>query len=225
MILMVIAAQTLSQLGIIVSIAAVIVPAVWWVAHRVRSSIRSELIQQLEASSRDAQVKELTDTLNSLDAALRVHMQSEEETNSKIEALGRGLVSQLRKLESNLSANQVNMLKAVMTHGETPTLLHEVWPGGYQMLWANRSYLTLAGLTMAEALAGGEWLAIEESERELVKAAAEHAGQTGQDYDGEYTLVNAKTQKLIGCFEAHGHYLQGPDDHGFYLSMLVACAK
>lgn len=225
MVLVVIAALTLSQLGIIVSIAAVLVPAVWWAARSVKASIRSELVQQLEDSNRDIQVKELTDTLNNLDAALRVHMQSEEETNSKIEALGQGLVTQLRQLEMHISANQVNLLKAVMTHGDAPTLLHEVWSGGYQMLWANRSYLALAGLTMAEALAGGEWLAIEESERGLVKAAAEHAGQTGQDYDGEYTLVNAKTQEVIGCYEAHGHYLQGPNNHGFYLSTLVPCEK
>jgi PAS domain-containing protein len=221
LVLLAAASQTLSQVGIIVSIAAVIVPAAWWVAHRVKSGVRAEFAQQLKERATDTRVEELTATLSSLDTALRAHMSSEEETNARIEALGVDLVNQLENLEHHISTNQVNIMKAVMASGDTPAMLHEVWEGGYEMLWANRAYLRLIGLTMAEVLAGGEWLSIEESERDIVRHAAEHAGQRAEDYDGEYTLVKAKTQEVVGRYSAHGHCLKGPNDHSYFLSTLV----
>lgn len=215
------ASATLSQAGIIVSIAAVIVPAAWWVAHRVKNSVRAEFAQQLKEQTTDTRIEELTTTLSNLDTALRAHMGSEEETNAKIEALGIDLVAQLENLEQHISTNQVNIMKAVMASGDTPAMLHEVWTGGYEMLWANRSYLQLIGLTMAEVLAGGEWLGVEASERDIIRHAAENAGQHAEDYDGEYTLVKAKTQEVVGRYAAHGHCLKGPNDHSYFLSTLV----
>lgn len=215
------ASATLSQLGIIVSIAAVIVPAAWWVAHRVKTGVRAEFAQQLKEQATDTRIEELTSTLSNLDTALRVHMGSEEETNAKIEALGIDLVTQLENLERHMSTNQINIMKAVMVSGDTPAMLHEVWQGGYEMLWANRAYLQLIGLTMAEVLAGGEWLSIEASERDIVRRAAENAGQNAEDYDGEYTVVNARSQEVVGRYSAHGHCLQGPNGHSYFLSTLI----
>lgn len=215
------ASATLSQLGIIVSIAAVIVPAAWWVAHRVKGGVRAEFAQQLKEQATDTRIEELTATLSNLDTALRVHMGSEEETNAKIEALGIDLVAQLENLERHMSINQINIMKAVMASGDTPAMLHEVWQGGYEMLWANRAYLQLIGLTMAEVLAGGEWLSIEASERDIVRHAAENAGQNAEDYDGEYTVVNARSQEVVGRYSAHGHCLQGPNGHSYFLSTLT----
>lgn len=212
---------TLSQLGIIVSIAAVIVPAAWWVAHRVKTGVRAEFAQQLKEQATDTRIEELTSTLSNLDTALRAHMGSEEETNAKIEALGIDLVTQLENLERHMSINQINIMKAVMASGDTPAMLHEVWQGGYEMLWANRAYLQLIGLTMAEVLAGGEWLSIEASERDIVRRAAENAGQNAEDYDGEYTVVNARSQEVVGRYSAHGHCLQGPNGHSYFLSTLI----
>ena len=77
----------------------------------------------------------------------------------------------------------------------------------------------MVGLSLSEAIAGGVWLTIEESEREIIKAAAETQAQMREDYVGEYMLMNPKTHQPIGKVYAEGNYIAGSrPDTWFYLN-------
>lgn len=211
----------LSKVALVTSVAAVIVPAVWWVSRRVRRTIEEQLNQRTEDRQLSADIQELKNTAAHLSEALITHMNSEERTNTTIENLGNELLRRLTDLERGIKGNQVHMMKALMSADPIPTMLWEVRKGSYDLLWANRAYLDLTGLSINEAKAGGVWLAVEASEREIVKAGSESVGQSAEDYSGEFTMVDPKTQEVKGLVHVEGHYIQGtsPDTY-FYLSTL-----
>jgi len=220
------AADPLSNVALVVSTAAVIVPAAWWVVRRVQKTIRAQLQEELSRDQLAADMAELKETSKRLSEALVTHMNSEERTNNNIENLGNELLMRLTNLEMGIKGNQVHMMKALMSADPIPTLLWEVRKGSYDLLWANRAYLDLTGLSINEAKAGGVWLAVEASEREIVKAGSEEAGQAAEDYSGEFTMVDPKTQEVKGPVHVEGHYIQGaaPDTY-FYLSTLALSWK
>ena len=213
--------EALSNIGIIASVGAVIVPAAWWVARQTKKSVIRGLADQTEARDAKNKLLDLEGTLTSLDSALRSHMNAEDRTNGKIENLGNELLGKLADLESGIKGNQAHMMKALMAADPIPTQLWEVRPGHYDLLWANRAYLDLVSLTLAEAKNGGVWLAVDLKDRSLVRLASEGVGQAGEDYAGTFMLVNPHTQEPIGQMNVEGHFIQGVGDHYFYLTTLT----
>lgn len=212
-------AQTLSQLALITSIAVVMVPAAWWVVRKIQGSVRMQIAEQNDQRIADDRLGQFETTLSRLNEALLDHMSSEDVTNKRIEQLGRDLIYRLESLETSVKRNQVHMMKALAASDTVPTMLYEVEHQEYKLLWANRAYLTLVGLSLSEAIAGGVWLTIEESEREIIKAAAETQAQMREDYVGEYMLMNPKTHQPIGKVYAEGNYIAGSrPDTWFYLN-------
>ena len=212
-------AQTLSQLALITSIAVVMVPAAWWVVRKIQGSVRVQIAEQNDQRIADDRLGQFEMTLTRLNEALLDHMSSEDVTNKRIEQLGRDLIYRLESLETSVQRNQVHMMKALAASDTVPTMLYEVEHGENRLLWANRAYLKLVGLTLSEAIGGGVWLAIDESERDIVRAAAETQAQLREDYVSEYTLVNPKTHTVIGKVYAEGNYIAGSrPDTWFYLN-------
>lgn len=212
-------AQTLSQLALITSIAVVMVPAAWWVVRKIQGSVRVQIAEQNDQRIADDRLGQFEMTLTRLNEALLDHMSSEDVTNKRIEQLGRDLIYRLESLETSVKHNQVHMMKALAASDTVPTMLYEVEHGENRLLWANRAYLQLVGLSLSEAIGGGVWLTIDESEREIIRAAAEAQAQMREDYVGEYTLVNPKTHTLIGKVYAEGNYIAGSrPDTWFYLN-------
>ena len=215
----------LSKVALVASTAAVIVPAAWWVARRVQRTIKDQLTEQLAKQQVAEDIAEFKSTLTKLSAALIDHMDSEERTNNNIENLGNHLLGKMADIEKSIKGNQVHMMKALMSADPIPTMLWEAREGHYELLWANRAYLDETGLTINEAKAGGVWLTVEASEREIVKAGSEAVGQDAEDYTGEFTMVDPKTQEVKGPVHVEGHYIQGTGDTWFYLSTLTVSWK
>lgn len=223
---MIFAADPLSNVALVASIGAVIVPAAWWTVRHVRKTIESQLHEQLSKQQLTTDIFELKETSKKLSDALIDHMNSEDRTNTNIENLGNELLRKLSDLEVGIKGNQVHMMKALMSADPIPTLLWEVRRGEYDLLWANRAYLNETGLTINEAKAGGVWLAVDAEEREIVKAGSEEVGQAAEDYSGEFTMVDPKTQIAKGPVHVEGHFIQGTDPGSyFYLTTLALSWK
>ena len=215
------ALDPLQNVALVASVAAVIVPAAWWVVRRIRISIESQLKEQTQAREVADKIVDLEGTLGSLDNALRGHMASEDRTNAKIEDLGLELISKLGDLESGIKNNQVHMMKALMAADEIPTQLWEVSEDDYHLVWANKAYLDLSGLSLAEARTDAVWLTVDALEREVVRKGSEEVGQSREDYSAEFNMVDPKTQGPIGLMHVEGHFIHGTGEHYFYLTTLI----
>lgn len=217
MIFLMLLGLTLSQVGTAVTIAAVIVPAIYWGQNRVVKHIENTLKERSESLDAASKLHSIEETLNHLSHKLVAHMDSEDRTNQKIQELGERLFDELRSMNTNISGGQLSTLKAVITGNNQPANLAKVWDEGYEFIWANDQFLNLSGLNMSEFLGrDGVFTSIDQSERQLIRQSGEAAAQRKEDYIGEYEIVDAKTQESRGVWHIHSHFIHGVDDHNWY---------
>ncbi len=217
MILLMLFGITLSQVGTVAAIAAVIVPAIYWGQRRVVYHIETTLKERSDSIDASTKLHSIENALTELSGKLISHMDSEEKTNQKIQELGVLLFDELRRMNTNISTGQLNTLKAVITGNNQPANLAKVWDGGYEFIWANDQFLNLSGLSMNEFIGPeGVFNSIAPVERELIKQSGEATGQRKEDYIGEYEIINAKTQESRGVWHIHSHFIRGVDDDNWY---------
>lgn len=206
---------------LIVILGFVAPPFIWFI-RKVQAITRENILAHQKREEFASNMEEVKSTMASLDSALRQHMSSEERTNARIEEVGNTLTEKLEVMDRNNATSHLTALKATWAISDKPVNIAEVWPGGYQYIWANEAFLRLTNLTIDEIRTPDAiFMSIAEPERELVRSVGETIGQAGEDFDGEYTLVDARTQIPKGKVKTHGHFIRGAGDRSYYLATVT----
>lgn len=206
----------------LIVILGFIVPPFIWFIRKVQAITRENILAHQKREEFATNMAQVQSTMASLDSALREHMSSEERTNARIEEVGQALTEKLEVMDRNNATSHLTALKATWAISDKPVNIAEVWPGGYKYIWANEAFLRLTNLTIDEIRTPDAiFMSISESERELVRSVGETVGQAGEDFDGEYTLVDARTQKPKGKVKTHGHFIRGAGDRSYYLATVL----
>lgn len=204
----------------VLSILAIVTGAARYITAAVVKSVaagRDQAITQFQERQAELADEERLErfeaTLNELSGALQSHMIDEEEISNRIERM-------VAHLGNSQGYAAVQVIKSQATLDPIMTLVHRVWPGGYELVWANQAYLNTIGLDLEEAKAGNWWLSIHKAERDIIRSGAEDTGQEQTDYHGEYTMVHARTQEVIGTAEAYGYPIEVGPDEWYYVSQI-----
>lgn len=198
------------------------VPPCIWAVHKIQAMTKENVLAHQKREEFAENLESVQSTIVSLDSALRQHMRSEERTNIRIEEVGNALTGKLEEMDRNNATSHLTALKATWAISDKPVNIAEVWPGGYKYIWANEAFLNLANLTIDEIRTPDAiFMSIYEPERELIRSVGETVGQEGEDFDGEYTLVDARTQEVKGRVRTHGHFIRGAGDRSYYLATVI----
>lgn len=190
---------------------------------------RREISQEvaIKKAAEDAEYnRQILDRLSlSMDENDRVHeMLIEQLQDLKIDDLRKSsqkIFNELNKMSDNQLLQAMNIVKGIAYTDTNPVLIYKTSPGKYELIWINPAWTEWTGLNLEESASGGDLLAVEEEEREVLGPSIFETGQSKGVIDVKYTLIKPKTHEIVGRVWAYGYPMNvDREDAWYYVSRL-----
>lgn len=191
-----------------VAVAAVIMPAIWWLVRKIERNREVAIKEYLHDSKQAEEVHEIDVTLHTL------HAQSEHMAKVQQEILEAVHTAD----RSNVRAH-VALVKSLAAHDPMPLTIFKFEDGNYEYLWGNKAWHDMVGLSPDEARAGAEWDTVHPDERTKFTKVAVDVADRAESFNIGWTLVDAVTQQVKGHVDAWAEMMPGEyDGYWYYLT-------
>ena len=184
---------------------AVIVPAIWWLVHRIERNREVAIKQYLDHS---AQAREVHD----IDCAI-IKLGEQSEHMSKVQA---EILEAVHSADRSNVRAHITLVKSLANHDDMPVTVFKFEDGEYEYVWGNRAWHLMVGLTPDEARAGAEWDTVHPDEFAKFQKVSLDIANRAESFEINWTLVDATTKEPRGRVRAWAEMMPGEHDSFWY---------